>query len=141
MILEHKLKPEEFERLFGLSLSDYGSQVPGWVRQAEAIDVRENVDSLLDQLKAAAKKTTKLERVLQSNGVPIPQDIPYLVAKQKVMEIQQRIMGGDVSEKEYMALCEEMEKYMTAMTASDEYHEEMRQQEAKWEEQHRADNL
>lgn len=135
-MLDERLSPDEFERLFGLSLSDYNSQAPSWVKQAESIDVREGVNNLLDQLKAAAKKTSKLERVLQSNSVPIPQDIPYLVAKQKVMEIQQQIMSGDASEQEYV----EFEKYMTAMTSSDEYHEELRQQEAKWEEQHRAEN-
>lgn len=141
MILEDKLSPAEFERLFALSVSEYGTQVPGWVRQVESIDVREGVDSLLDQLKDATKKTTKLEGVLKRNGVPIPQDIPYLVAKQKVMEIQQRIMSGDLPDKDYMELCNQMETYMTAMTSSDEYHEEMRQQEAKWEEQHRAENM
>ena len=140
MSLEEKLSPADFERLFGLDLSDYQSQLPSWVKQVEAIDVRETCDALLTQLKAANKKTLKLTNVLQQHNIPIPQDIPYVVAKQKVIEIQQRIMGGDVSEKEYMELYTQLEKYTTAMMASDEYHEELRQKEAAWEEQHRAQN-
>jgi hypothetical protein len=140
-MLEEKLTADEIERLFGLPLSDYGSQVPSWFRQVESIDVREGVDALLSQLKAADKKTKKLERVLMSNNVPIPQDIPYVVAKQKVIEINARIMTGTaLDEKTYLQLCAELEKYTTAMMASDEYHDEMRQQDAQWEEMHRDDN-
>lgn len=138
--MAEKLSPTEFESLFALDLPAYNSKVPGWVKRVEPIDMREGVNELLKQLKDAEKKTTKLERVLNTHNIPIPQDIPYVVAKQKVIEIQQRIMGGDVDEKTYIALCTELEKYSTAMMASDEYHEEVRQKEAQWEEQHRAEN-
>jgi len=139
---EEKLAPEEFERLFELDLPEYIAEAPAWIRKVEPIDVREGVGELLDQLRKASKKTKKLEHVLTTNRVPIPQDIPYVVAKQKVMEINNRIMsGGDMDERTYMALCTDLEKYTTAMMASDEYHEEMRQAEAKWEESHRADNI
>jgi len=137
---EEKLNPEEFERLFALDLSAYLSKVPGWVKRVEPIDMREGVAELLKQLKDANKKTTKLERVLTTHNIPVPQDIPYVVAKQKVIEINQRIMGGDVDEKTYMKLCTELEKCTTTMMASDEYHEELRQHEAQWEEQHRSEN-
>ncbi|CAB9498843.1 expressed unknown protein [Seminavis robusta] len=139
-MIDEKLAPAEFERLFALSLSDYNSQIPTWLRSVDPIDVREGVDALLNQLKAANKKSKKLEGVLSSNGISIPIDIPYVVAKQKVIEIQQRIMGGDVDEKTYFQLCADLEKYSTAMTASDEYHEELRQKEREWEEQHRTEN-
>ena len=138
---DEKLSPEEFERLFAMDTNDYFAAAPSWIRRVEPIDVREGVDELLSQLKKATSKTRKLEQALSAQGVPIPQDIPYEVAKQKVLEINQRIMSPEMDEREYLKLCTELEKYTTAMMASDEYREELRQQEAKWEEQHRADNI
>lgn len=106
-----------------------------------------------DESRALKKKLQILERQLQQAGINVAEVIPYEVAKAKVAEIARRLQEIGSSElvlddkhaqaaarKEYYKLEQDMEKYNTALVMTDEYIEEERRREARFEDEHRAAN-
>jgi len=106
---------------------------------------------------------------MNDGGLMIADDIPYELCKEKVASIAKRmeeiskrrediweakkpeevwgdgVHPGDQEKKrlwdEYFVLEQEMEKYCTAMVSSDEYIQEQKDKEEKWENDHEADNI
>lgn len=106
-----------------------------------------------DESRALKKKLQILERQLQQAGINVAEVIPYEVAKAKVAEIARRLQEIGSSElvlddkhaqaaarKEYYKLEQDMEKYNTALVMTDEYIEEERRREARFEDEHRLAN-
>lgn len=106
-----------------------------------------------DESRALKKKLQILERQLQQAGINVAEVIPYEVAKAKVAEIARRLQEIGSSElvlddkhaqaaarKEYYKLEQDMEKYNTALVMTDEYIEEERRREARFEDEHYAAN-
>lgn len=106
-----------------------------------------------DESRALKKKLQILERQLQQAGINVAEVIPYEVAKAKVAEIARRLQEIGSSElvlddkhaqaaarKEYYKLEQDMEKYNTALVMTDEYIEEERHREARFEDEHYAAN-
>lgn len=121
----------------------------------EFIDVRSipephsaNTKKILSELEALEERQGRLEKTLKQNGIAVVEDIPYEVAKDKIAELQEQMKALATSEedqfvvqKKYYALEEEMSKYVTAMMLTDEFVEEQRMAESKWEESVEADNI
>jgi len=111
------------------------------------------MEKLLKDLQEAEKKQKKLEKQLEQAGIVIAEDIPYAVAKSKVEEISKRMqeIGSSQVEhpdkeiqaalrEEYFKLEQDMEKYSTALTLTDEYIAEQEKMERDWEDRIRKDN-
>ena len=104
------------------------------------------VADLISKLDNSEKQVQRLERQLASAGIKVAEDIPYDVAKEKIMTIAERMteIGGsnvvdDDEEKqktlreEYFTLELEMEKYNNALVTSEEYITEGQSKEKQWE--------
>ena len=104
------------------------------------------VADLISKLDNSEKQVQRLERQLASAGIKVAEDIPYDVAKEKIMTIAERMteIGGsnvvdDDEEKqktlreEYFTLELEMEKYNNALVTSEEYIAEGLSKEQQWE--------
>jgi hypothetical protein len=113
----------------------------------------EKIQRLLDELQEAEKKQKKLEKQLQQAGITIAEDIPFEEAKAEVVRIAMRmeeIGSADVKHEdkiqqaklreEYFKLEQDMEKYNTALTLTDEWIEVQEEQEQKWEEDNAPEN-
>ena len=113
----------------------------------------EKVQRLLDELQEAEKKQKKLEKQLQQAGIMIAEDIPFEEAKAEVARIAKRmgeIGSADVKHEdkaqqaklreEYFKLEQDMEKYNTALTLTDEWIEDQEEQEQKWEDDNAPEN-
>ena len=113
------------------------------------------VDSkLLRELFFAEKRTISLEKQLAQNGIALPkEDIPYAVAKAKVVELTEEIkvvaikMGETVDmklmmalEKEYSQLSDDLEKYNNSLMLTKEWAQELLEKERQWEERIRPAN-
>jgi hypothetical protein len=105
-----------------------------------------DISRLLEELEEAERRQRKLEKQLAAAGVQIAEDIPYEIAKKKVLEIAIRmndIGGSDVTDpdpekqkslrEEYFKLEQDMEKYTAALTLTDEWIEEQEELERQWE--------
>lgn len=105
-----------------------------------------DISRLLEELEEAERRQKKLEKQLAAAGVQIAEDIPYEIAKKKVLEIAIRmneIGGSDVTDpdpkkqkalrEEYFKLEQDMEKYTAALTLTDEWIEEQEEMERQWE--------
>ena len=108
----------------------------------------ENVKKLLREMDAVEARQKKLEQQLKQNGIPISEDIPYEVAKDKIAEITEKMKELQTSDDDpkkvqfqYFKLEEELSKFMTAMMLTDEYVEEQERMEAKWDSEVQADNI
>lgn len=101
---------------------------------------------VLKELEEVQRKQEKLERQLNQAGIKIAEDIPYEEAKARVNMTAKRmgeigsseVVHPDKDEQkrlreEYFMLEQDMEKYSTAMMASDEYIQEQKDKEIKWE--------
>jgi len=108
---------------------------------------------ILQELISVEKKQKKLEKQLQLAGIKIADDIPYEEAKAEVGKISKRmaeIGSSDVThpdklvqsrlQKEYFTLEQRMEKYLNALTLSDEHQEMERRQEEDWENSNKDGN-
>ena len=108
----------------------------------------ENVKKLLRELDAVEARQRKLEQQLKQNGIPISEDIPYEVAKDKIAEITEKMKALATSDEDpkkvqfqYFKLEEEMAKFTTAMMLTDEFAEEQERLERKWDSEVQADNI
>jgi hypothetical protein len=107
-----------------------------------------NTKKILSELQAVEQHQARLEKTLRQNGIAVSEDIPYEVAKDKIAELQEQMKALATStedqfvvQKKYYALEEEMSKYVTAMMLTDEFAEEQRMAEQKWEESIEVDNI
>jgi hypothetical protein len=110
-------------------------------RIREATNGNEDIGKLLAELEEAERRQKKLEKQLAQAGVVIAEDIPYDVAKEKVISIARRmteIGGSNVGDRkmqdEYYVLEQQMEKFMTALQLTDEWVTEQEELERRWEE-------
>ena len=134
------LSAEEYERLFAMNDRDYRENLPNWICHVPRIDMPPaSVPELLEELKSSTAVNRRLEQLLKSSGVPIPDDIPYEEAKEKIAVISER-MNDVVDSTEYQKLCTDLEKYTAALMASDEYQEELLKAEQQWEQENEAEN-
>jgi len=113
----------------------------------------DKVQKLLAELEEAEKKQKKLEKQLQQAGILIAEDIPFEEAKAEVARIAKRmeeIGSADVKHEdkkeqarlreEYFKLEQDMEKFNTALTLTDEWIEEQEEMEQKWEDNNAPEN-
>ena len=104
------------------------------------IGKKKDLQRLLKELEEAEKYQRRLEKQLQQAGVVIAEDIPYDFAKDKVLQIAQRMAEIGSSDnpdptlrEEYFHLERDMEKYTTALQLTDEWIEEQADMERQWE--------
>ena len=100
----------------------------------------ENTRKLLKELENVEKRQKRLEKQLIQNGIAISEEIPYGVAKDKISEISEAMKAlasstedPYLTQKKYYQLEQEMEKYSAALVLTDEWAEEQRVLEEKWE--------
>jgi hypothetical protein len=117
-------------------------------RRALTEPFSENTKKILRELENMESRQKKLEKSLTQNGVPIIEEIPYEVAKDKISEItdsMKELASADMDpyqmEKQYFHLEEQLAKYTTALMLTDEYAEEQKRMEMEWEEKIEADNV
>ena len=97
---------------------------------------------LMRQLEATRKMQHKLEKAITNAGLSIPDEkISYHEAKEKMAEITKRMQEIGHRDPEYFTLEQQMEKYHSALMASDEHKRDMEQQEEQWEKDVAAGNL
>ncbi|KAG7372240.1 hypothetical protein IV203_018383 [Nitzschia inconspicua] len=108
----------------------------------------ENTKKILRELESMESSQKKLEKSLVQNGIPVTEDIPYEVAKDKIAEITESMkelasadMDPYAMEKKYNCLEEELAKYSNALMLTDEYAEEQNRIEQEWEDAIEADNI
>lgn len=100
----------------------------------------DNTKKILREIENMETRHKKLEKSLTQNGIPVMDDIPYEVAKDKMAEISQSMkdlavaaMDPYKTEKQYFILEEQLAKYSTALMLTDEYQEEQKRIEQEWE--------
>jgi hypothetical protein len=116
-------------------------------------DEKNRIHELLEELRQAECRQRKLEQQLKQAGVVLAEDIPYQEAKDNVDRITKRmneigscevVREDPVMQKalreEYFRLEQDMEKYMTALMLTDEFIEEQKEMERRWEETNAPDN-
>ncbi|KAL3912958.1 MAG: hypothetical protein SGILL_006684, partial [Bacillariaceae sp.] len=108
----------------------------------------ENTKKILRELETIEGRHKKLEKSLVQNGIPVSEDIPYEVAKDKISEItdsMRELASADMDpyamETKYNFLEEQLAKYSTALMLTDEYAEEQKRIEDDWEDSIESDNL
>jgi hypothetical protein len=108
----------------------------------------DNTKKILRELENMENRHKKLEKSLVQNGIPVSEDIPYEVAKDKIAEISDSMrelasaeMDPYATEKKYNYLEEQLAKYTTAMMLTDEYAEEQKRIDQEWEDFIEADNI
>jgi hypothetical protein len=108
----------------------------------------ENTKKILRELEDMENRHKKLEKSLTQNGIPVSEDIPYEVAKDKIAEITDSMkdlatadMDPYAMEKKYNYLEEQLSKYSTALMLTDEYAMEQKRLEQEWEDTIEADNI
>jgi hypothetical protein len=108
----------------------------------------ENTRKILRELESMEDRNKKLEKSLVQNGIPLSEDIPYEVAKDKIAEITESMkdlasadMDPGVLEKKYNYLEEQLAKYSNALMLTDEYAEEQKRSEQEWEDAIETDNV
>ena len=115
-------------------------------RETTTPEDTEEIQRLLDELQQAERRQKLLEKQLQQAGVVLAEDIPYQLAKDKVASISERmneIGSSNVTHEdplmqkslrqEYFNLEKDMQKYMTALSLTDEYVAEQQRKEEEWE--------
>jgi hypothetical protein len=137
---DRQLTPAEFENLFSLDDAAYEQQAPDWLRRVLPAEGSKDITALVRELKATLKTNQRLEQVLGASGVPIPQDIPYQEAKDKIEAITE-LLAETPTRDEYNNLTLELDKYVAALMSSDEYQEELARKESEWEQVNYEDNL
>jgi hypothetical protein len=148
-IEEEATSSDEGPRLLGASLRAISIK-----KEKKQHNANEEVQRLIAELEEADKKQKKLQKQLQQAGINIAEDIPYAEAKMQVGRIAKRmgeigsseVIHPDKAEQarlreEYFKLEQEMEKYNTALTLTDEYIEEQEELEQKWQDDHEDENL
>jgi hypothetical protein len=96
---------------------------------------------LRKQVDDAEKMRRKLEKAITNHGLTIPDEtIGYKEAESKMAEISKRMQEIDHKHPEYFTLEQQMEKYQSALLASDEYRQEMQRREREWDESVAPDN-
>ncbi|GKY92519.1 hypothetical protein MPSEU_000222200 [Mayamaea pseudoterrestris] len=89
---------------------------------------------LMKQVKDAVTMKRKLEKAITSNGLTIPDEkIGFEEAERKMTEISKRMQEVGHKHPEYFTLEQQMEKYQSALLASDEYQKTMKRREQDWE--------
>jgi hypothetical protein len=110
----------------------------------------DNTKKLLRELEDVENRQTKLEKQLKQNGIAISEEIPYGAAKDKIADITEKMKALNVNssgqndyaiQKQYYALEEEMAKYSYALMLTDEWAQEQRMAQAKWEAEIQEDNV
>ena len=108
----------------------------------------ENTKKILRALENQENRHDRLIKTLNQNGIPVSEEIPYEVAKDKIAELTDKMKSLQASgedeftmQKKYYALEEEMSKYTTALMLTDEWAEEQQLAEEKWEESIYEDNM
>lgn len=108
----------------------------------------DNTKKILLELENMERRQKKLEKSLTQNAIPIIEEIPYEVAKDKISEItdsMKELASADMDsyqmEKKYFLLEEKLAKYTTALMLTDEYAEEQHRLELEWEVAVEADNV
>lgn len=135
----------------------YGSNVkqPQHEASKDFLDRRElsepfsdNTKKILRELENMESRQKRLEKSLTQNGIPIIEEIPYEVAKDKIAEISdsmKELASSDIDpfqmEKKYFLLEEQLSKYTTALMLTDEYAEEQKRLELEWEDTIESDNV
>jgi hypothetical protein len=108
----------------------------------------DNTKKILREIENLETRHKKLEKSLTQNGIPVTDDIPYEVAKDKIAEITEsmkELASADMDpykmEKQYFDLEEQLAKYSTALMMTDEYAEEQKRIELEWEDSIEAGNI
>ncbi|KAI2505471.1 hypothetical protein MHU86_8994 [Fragilaria crotonensis] len=112
------------------------------------------VQRLLAELEDAEKKQRKLEQQLRQAGIVIAEDISFDEARAHVERISKRMQeigSSDIKHddkdtekqlrEEYFRLEQDMERYNAALVMSDEYAEQQKRSEQKWEDDNESDNV
>eukprot|EP00934_Nitzschia_sp_Nitz4_P008812 Nitzschia sp. Nitz4//scaffold408_size10072//5258//9466//NITZ4_009084-RA/size10072-processed-gene-0.3-mRNA-1//-1//CDS//3329551145//8802//frame0 len=117
-------------------------------RKAIPLPHSANTKKILAELETVEHHQAKLEKTLKQHGIAVSEEIPYDLAKEKIASIQQEMQSLATStedqfvvQKKYYALEEEMSKYVTAMMLTDEWAEEQRAAEEKWEASVEEENI
>jgi hypothetical protein len=134
---------EEFEELFGLEEEEYKQFAPSWLQYVPPTRVDRSIATILQEYRDARNAADRLEKALRTAGVPIPEDIPYEEAKQKISEITLLLNANAMSERNHSKqtkLSQELERYTVSLMASDEYQRELQRQEEEWEESQSVEN-